>query len=236
MSLTALRGLIDSLRTAIEGLSWHPPRTEWTEYDAVTNYSTDARRDKERLVREFLRESRGGVVWDLGANTGRFARVAAETPADVIAFDADDGATELDYLACRSAHETRILPLVVDLTNPSPAIGWSNSERSSLTGRGPADVVLALALVHHLAIGNNLPLDRIAEFLHAVSRDLIVEFVPREDSQVQRLLASREDVFDDYSRPGFERAFGRYFVSGRVAPVAGSQRTLYLMRRRDIAA
>jgi hypothetical protein len=119
----------------------------------------------------------------------------------------------------------------MDLTNPSPDLGWDHAERSSLLGRGPADVVLALALVHHLAISNNVPFSRLAGFFARAGRWLILEFVPRGDSQVERLLITREDVFPDYTREGFESAFSKEFEIVRTEPIAGSERILYLLRR-----
>ena len=124
---------------------------------------------------------------------------------------------------------TGILPLRLDLTNPSPALGWAHRERLSLEERGPADVLLALAVVHHLAIGHNLPLERVAAFLAKIGRHLVIEFVPKSDSQVQRLLRDREDIFPDYAREGFEAAFQSHFRIERTVPVAESERTLYLM-------
>ena len=97
-------------------------------------------------------------VWDLGANTGVFSQIAAEQGALALAFDIDPAAVEKSYQDLRQRKETRLLPLVMDLTNPSPAIGWQNAERDALSARGPADMVFALALVHHLAISNNVPL------------------------------------------------------------------------------
>jgi hypothetical protein len=129
--------------------------------------------------------------------------------------------------------ETHLLPLVADLTNPSSAIGWAERERISLAGRGPADVVMALALVHHLAIGNNVPLPAIAEYFARLGRALIIEFVPKEDSQVQRLLAAREDIFVNYTQPEFERAFGHWFRIEQAVPIRESQRTLYCMTREE---
>jgi hypothetical protein len=125
-----------------------------------------------------------------------------------------------------------MLPLVMDLTNPSPSLGWSHRERDSLLERGPAETVIALALIHHLAISNNVPLDRLAEFFTAVGRHLIIEFVPKEDSQVRRLLATREDVFPDYTKEGFEAAFGSSFEILARESIPGSERTLYLLRVR----
>jgi hypothetical protein len=120
--------------------------------------------------------------------------------------------------------------LLLDLTNPSPSIGWENQERMSLAERGPADVVMALALIHHLAISNNVPLGRIASFLSRICNWLIIEFVPKCDSQVQRLLATRDDIFTDYTQAAFEREFGEYFVMEDSVIIKGSERVLYLMR------
>jgi hypothetical protein len=92
---------------------------------------------------------------------------------------------------------------------------------------------MALALVHHLAIGNNVPLPRIARFLSRICRTLIVEFVPKTDSQGQRLLATREDVFPDYTQEGFEQAFSTRFATLASALVKDSQRTIYLMEARS---
>ena len=129
----------------------------------------------------------------------------------------------------RAKGETGILPLLLDITNPSPAQGWAHTERLSIADRGPADAVLALALVHHLAIGHNLPLERIARFFARLGRRLVIEFVPKSDSQVQRLLRNRPDIFPEYTREGFERAFARHFEINEATPVAHSERTLYLM-------
>ena len=112
-----------------------------------------------------------------------------------------------NYHHCQAYQVNNMLPLLCDLTNPSPGIGWNNTERSSLVERGPADMVLALALIHHLAISNNVPLADIAGFLARLGEWLIIEFVPKDDSQVQRLLATREDIFDEYNQTAFESVF-----------------------------
>jgi len=120
------------------------------------------------------------------------------------------------------------------LTNPSPGIGWENTERMSLKERGPADAVFALALVHYLAISNNVPFSRIAGFLSDISRWLIIEFIPKTDSQVQRLLATREDIFPDYAQEAFEKEFGKLFNIMDTVQIKDSQRTLYLMQRHEL--
>jgi hypothetical protein len=160
-----------------------------------------------------------------------FSRLAADMGALTLAFDIDPAAVELNYLECRKKNETRLVPLWMDLTNPSPDLGWASRERRSLLRRGPVDLVMALALIHHLAISNNVPLDRLADFFAGLSRWLIIEFVPKPDSQVQRLLATRQDIFPDYSPEGFERAFGRSFTICECIPIPDSERRVYLMQQ-----
>ena len=230
---TAAIGLVHSLRGTVARLSWEPAGTEWAEYTRQHNYSDSAVASKRELVARLLRGTLPRVVWDLGANTGDYSRVAKEMAETVIAFDIDPAAVERNYRAVRASNEQKILPLLADLANPSPALGWAHRERRSLEERGPADALLALALVHHLAIGRNVPLERIAEYFARLGRALVIEFVPKSDSQVQRLLRSREDVFVDYHREGFETAFRRHFRIEAAEPVTGSERTMYAMRRRD---
>lgn len=233
LSRLGLTGIIRSLESGIGKLAWKPGGTQWGDYYQDTNYSAEAFENKKQTVARYLEAARpAGAVWDLGANTGQFSRIAAGAGMRTISFDIDPAAVEKNYLECRRQGEKNILPLLADLTNPSPGIGWRNRERMSLPERGPAGAVLALALVHHLAISNNTPLQDIADFFADIGQALIVEFVPRSDSQVQRLLASREDVFSGYTQPAFESAFGRRFVIEASRPVAGSDRVVYLMRRR----
>lgn len=145
----------------------------------------------------------------------------------------DPAAVEKNYREIRKDNERSIVPLVIDLTNPGPGIGWRNLERASFVERGPADAVMALALVHYLAISNNVPLGMIAEFLASIGKTLVIEFVPKEDSRVRRLLASRDDIFGDYNEHEFERQFSRFFRIERKVSIAESLRSLYLMRRAD---
>jgi hypothetical protein len=232
MSELALLGILDSLRGAVAALRWQPAGTEWADYYTFTNYTDAAFEAKRALVARFLTEAAPRQVLDLGANDGTFSRLASGRGIPTVACDIDPAAVEKNYLRIRQQRETNLLPLVMDLTNPSPALGWACSERASLPQRGPADVVLALALIHHLAIGNNVPLDDIAAFFATLGRRLVIEFVPKQDSQVQVLLASRKDVFDRYHAAGFEAAFGAHFAIREAVPIAGTCRTLYAMIRR----
>lgn len=232
MSRQALLGLIQSLESAIQKLAWRPAGTEWGNYYEITNYSDAAFEHKKEMVAEWAKHFQPGIVWDLGANNGVFSRQAGEAGAYVVSFDIDPAAVEQNYRQVKNAKEKHILPLVLDLTNPSPAIGWHNRERESLGERGPADMVLALAVIHHLAISNNVPLPQLAEFFAGTGRWLVIEFVPKADSQAQKLLQSRVDIFPQYTREGFEQAFeARFDVRERIS-LRDSERTLYLMERR----
>lgn len=230
-SRTAFLGLLDSLRNAVQRLDWSPADTEWFDYyESNNNYSPGAMGEKERLVDEVLARANAAVTWDLGANTGRFSQFAARHGTLVWAWDVDPACVELHYRALRKSGERRILPLLLDLTNPSPAIGWDNAERMSLGERSPADMALALGLIHHLAIANNVPLPRIASFLARTARQALVEFVPKSDSQVEKLLRNREDIFPGYEQQSFEAIFSERFHIQEVHPIPGSERTLYWLR------
>jgi len=225
---TGLRGLVDNLRSAVRKMVWQPKGTEWGDYYGATNYSEVAASDKGRSIDRFIGLVAPKNVWDLGANTGVFSRIASERGIETVAFDMDPAAVEKAYRAVRAAGEENLLPIVMDLTNPSPDLGWNCRERMSLHGRGPADMALALALIHHLCIGNNVPLEMVAAFFRELCQSLLIEFVPKSDSQVQRMLASREDIFDDYTQAGFEDAFLQHFVLRERVTVSESERFLYL--------
>lgn len=232
LSKNAQLALVAGLESAVSGLEWNPVGTTWGDYyEANNNYGDAGLREKERLVTVLTAAGGYASAWDLGGNTGRFSRVVAQGGTRVVCWDIDPGCVEANYRAARRQKETRVLPLLLDLTNPSPALGWANAERDAFLDRGPVDLVLALGLVHHLAIGNNVPLDRVARLLAGAGRTALVEFIPKEDSQVRRMLASREDIFTDYTQDGFERALAGSFRIERREAIPGTVRTLYLARR-----
>jgi hypothetical protein len=231
MKKQALLGLVNSLERTIRKLKWKTKKTEWGDYYEATNYTGAAFEHKQQLVTEWSQRIRPRLVWDLGANTGVFSRLAVGD-GYAAAFDVDPLAVEQGWLQVRKEKEKNILPLVLDLTNPSPALGWDNRERESLGQRGPAGLVLALALIHHLAISNNLPFARIAESFAGLGEWLVIEFVPKDDSQVQRLLRSRKDIFGEYTREAFEAAFRDFFKIVETRQVQDSARWMYLMRKK----
>ena len=235
VSLRSFQGLVDNLRSAVNRLRWNPGGTEWADYYGETNYSDAAFEHKKRVVAGFLERLGPKSAWDVGANTGVFSRLAAESGALTISMDVDPACVEKNYLGCSRDGVEDVLPLLVDLFNPSPAIGWELNERMSILERGPADTVLALAFVHHMVISNNVPLERVAQFFGDLCDHLIIEFVPKSDSQVQWMLATREDIFTDYDRAGFEEAFGARFDFLDSADIESSDRTVYLMSGRQAA-
>ncbi len=234
MSRMAFLGLMDSLESTVRKLTWKPSGTEWGDYytASASHYTTTAFEAKRQVVQEYLERIQPRQVWDLGANTGEFSRLAAAQGIPTVAFDIDPAAVELNYRAVVENRERLLLPLLMDFTNPSPGLGWHNHERDSLFERAPVDALLALALIHHLAIANNVPLPQLAEFFRLLGRWLIIEFVPKEDSQVQILLASRQDIFADYHAAGFEAAFGESFTIHEKRSLPDTGRILYLMEAR----
>jgi len=225
-----LRGLLESLESGIHRLQWKPRQSEWVNYyEGGHKYGAETVKHKKRLVDESLARVKPATVWDLGANTGQFSRLAADRGIPTVAFDKDPGAVERNYLECRTRREAHLLPLIQDLTNPSPGTGWSNQERMSLPDRAPADAILALALIHHLVISNNVPMERLARWLSEICHWLVIEFVPKSDTQVQRLLANREDIFENYRIDYFERVFQRWFRLAVSEKLRNSERRIYLL-------
>jgi hypothetical protein len=229
-SLRAFLGLLDSLESAVRGLKWRPLQTEWADYYDGDSYTRPAFNHKSELVTGFLSEVDPSSVWDLGSNTGQFARLAGDMGIPAIAFDQDPAAVENSYLASVKHDEKHVLPLVLDLSSPSPRIGWANNERMDLSERGPADMLMALALIHHLAIARNVPLGMIAEFFRRLCTWIVIEFVPKSDKKVVLLLSNRTDIFPDYTQDNFESEFSRYFDIKSARRVTDSERTLYLMK------
>jgi len=229
VSKFALNGLMSSLEASVRAMK--PPKvaTEWGEYYEFTNYNDKAFKDKAKLVESYLGllKTKPKTVWDIGANNGEFSEIAAKHGAYVIALDIDAKAVAANYLR-HDKLDNMMLPLVQDVAVPSPGIGWELAERSSLLDRGPADVVFALAVVHHLAIGRNVPLPKIAEMMSKIGKNIIIEFIPKSDSKVKHLLASRKDIFPNYNPESFETAMGSYFKLIKKTQISQSQRWIYL--------
>lgn len=222
----AYAGLLDQLRQWIATLEPRHTRTLWRSYESFPSYTDDERAGKRAFIDSVVRAGRPGMLWDLGCNTGEYAEVALRAGAErVVGFDMDQGA--LDAAFQRAAQGLDLLPLYLDAANPSPDQGWNQHERSGLTARGPADATLALALVHHVAIGRNVPLDMLLDWITALAPTGVVEFVPKSDPMVQRMLAHRDDIFSDYTEEAFTNLLSARARILRSEAVSATGRRLF---------
>ena len=232
LSKNSFVGVIESLHSAIKKQNISLEKTEWGNYYSDTNYSEVAMNDKKTIILNLIEKIKPKNVWDIGGNVGIFSRISSDKEIFTVCFDIDPVAIEKNYLECKEKNEKYLLPLLLDLTNPSPDIGWQNMERDSFLTRGPADLVFALALIHHLAISNNVPFELISEFFSRNCRNLIIEFVPKIDSQVKRLLSSREDIFSEYDYEHFEKEFEKLFIIIEKKEIKDSERIIYYMQNK----
>lgn len=230
---SGLEAILDSLERTIGRLQPPKAHTEWGDYYDHTNYTADAADHKAKLITAFAKPLKARTALDMGGNNGRFSRTLNGLGIDTLCADIDPNAVEANYRFVQKHGETAMLPLLVDTTNPGGALGWHNTEREPVHERLQTDLMMALALVHHLAIGNNLPLEKIANYFAAFAPHLIIEFVPKEDSQVQKLLSTRADIFPNYTKEGFETAFSSYFELVKQKPIPQTKRTLYLYKRKS---
>ena len=224
---------VASLRKLVAGLQWKAAKSEWSDYRTDNSYTDDDTAAKVAAVEKVCAARRRSLVWDLGANDGRFSRIAAASADAVLAVDSDHLTVDHLYRSLRRDGETRILPLVLDLASPSPGLGWRGGERRAFTDRGAPDLVLALAVIHHLAITRNVPFSEFVGWLADLGGELVVEFPTRDDPQVQRLLRNkREGIHDSYDLDPFEAALEhRYIVEQREVLPSGT-RVLYYARPR----
>ncbi|MER7459631.1 class I SAM-dependent methyltransferase [Micromonospora sp. NPDC126480] len=228
LAVATVRGL----QRLVNRLDRPTPASHWIDYQRTCGYTAEDRAVKERFVAAALAAgSTARLALDLGANDGRYARLAARHADYVVAVEQDPAVVDGLYRALRAEGERRVLPLVMDLADPSPGGGWRGVERAAFAERARADVVLALAVVHHLAIGRNVPLLEVVDWLAgfgAPGARLVVEFVHPEDPMARRLLANKpENLFPDYRRDEFERLLGaRCRVVDRLDLPSGT-RTLF---------
>ena len=199
-----LEAFLKSLRSFVAKLKPHRASdTFWRDYELDNSYAEAEARDKLTFVGDFMRRRPDSVVWDLGCNSGAFSEAALENgAARVLGLDADVGALEAAVTRA-DAKQLAFLPLYADFSKPSPNQGWCQNERPGLLARREADVVLALALIHHMVIGNNVPLGDALDWLLSLAPAGVIEFVPKTDPMIQQMLATREDIFIDYTYDDF---------------------------------
>lgn len=211
----------------VQGLKWEPVKSVWADYAFTHSYSEAESERKAAFVREVVHSRFWELTWDLGCNTGVFSRIAAENTRYVVALDADQLAVERLFQALKAEGKKTILPLLNNLADPSPNLGWRGLERKSLANRGKPELVLCLALIHHLVISANIPLGEFVEWLASLGADLVIEFITKEDALVQTLLRNKEDNYSDYNKEYFEECLSKAFDLVRHERLDSGRRILY---------
>ena len=233
LSRLAFGGMLRQLRNWISTL--HPAdtgKTIWGEYAHSHTYSGAEAIAKRRFISNFAAAVKPGTLIDIGCNTGDYSLSALEGGATrVIGFDFDQKAIDIAYSRA-VAEKLDFLPLWLDAANPSPDQGWFQAERRGFAARMPADAVIALAFEHHLAIGRNVPLPQVVDWLVRIAPTGIIEFVPKDDETVRRMLALREDIFPDYSEETFAAALSKLARIEKREIISESGRTLFVYDRR----
>lgn len=228
-----LIGLTHSLRRTITDIKWKSSSRIWEEYGKIRTYQKEDVASKSEYIDKVVQRLKPGMVWDLGANTGEFSLIAASHGSFVVSIDRDPACTELLYHRIAQENGIKgILPLTMDLANPSPGLGWNCAERLSLSERGPADLVLALALIHHLVFSGNVPLNKIADWLARITNHLLVEFVPPSDPMVHQLLKNRVDEHLPYNQKIFQSEFEIFFDFADQVKLQNG-RLLFLYQRKN---
>lgn len=203
LAKSAYQGMLERLRTGIANLAAPENVTVWQDYAENTSYSSEETKSKEAMVARFIKETKPGMVWDIGCNSGRYSKIASDHGTDhVIGLEFDTGALEAAYeMSVRE--KLGFTPLLMNAVNPSPSLGWNERERHSLKDRAKADAIIALAVIHHICIGRNIPLSEAVNWFVDLAPNGLVEFVPKQDPMVQELLSLREDIFPDYTYEAF---------------------------------
>lgn len=234
------KAVAGNLRKLVRGLDVEKRASTWSDYRDTCSYSDDDAAAKRRFVEAALTAERAGLVLDLGANDGEYSLLAAEHADHVVAVDGDEAVVDRLYRRLRAEGRDDVLPLVMDLTDPSGGLGWRNRERAPFVDRVAPDLTLALALVHHLAVGANIPLPQVVAWLTGFAARggrLVVEFVHPDDPMVQRLLADKPPgLFDDYRRDAFEALLAERCTVERTETLPSGTRTLYLVRPASTAS
>jgi len=219
---------VRKMRKFVSRLEWDPPEGVWVAYGERNSYTDDDAKRKDEFVREVATSREWPLVWDIGANNGRYSRIAAEGAKTVLAVDADQGPVELLYRTLRDEGDEKILPLTMNLADPSPGLGWRGLERKSMPERGKPDLVLALAVIHHVAMSANVPVKEFVDWLSSLGCSLVIEFPTREDPMVKKLMAPKRDgLHPDYELGFFERCLGETFEIERSERLESGTRVLY---------
>jgi hypothetical protein len=231
-----LRANIKKVRKAVEATEWDPPKSVWTAYRNENTYEDADNQAKADFIRQVAAQREWKLAWDLGANDGFYSRIIAEQARYVLALDLDPSTVELLYRDLKAEGNEQILPLVMNLTDPSPALGWRGLERKAWTDRGKPELILALALLHHVSITGNVPVRQFVDWLASLESHIVIEFMTREDQMVKRLLAAKRVEHEDYEQGFFERCVRDAFEVERTQELPSGTRILYSLKPRGLVA
>jgi SAM-dependent methyltransferase len=220
---------VERLSRLVRRLEPSPPKSGWSEYRERAHYSAEDLAAKDSFVKRAAASAEPSrLVWDLGCNDGRYSRLVAGEAEYVVAIDADPDVVDRLFEELRAESNQRIHPLCINLADPTPAIGWRNRERKTLEERGRPDLVLCLALVHHLTITHNVPLSEVVNWISSLDARAVVEFPHREDPMVQDLLRRKPpDIHDDYQADNFRRLLEEQFFVESTEALPSGTRTLF---------
>ncbi|MEK6615508.1 MAG: SAM-dependent methyltransferase [Bacteroidota bacterium] len=232
LSKKQLLNIVEHLIDTISSLKLKTNKSHWNKYASENTYSVKAKEAKSKIIFDWLLSVKPKTIFDVGCNTGDYTLQASKLCDYIVAIDSDHQCIESFYNSLSGANTKNILPLIVDLANPTPAIGWANEERKTISQRGKADVLLALAFIHHLRIRNNIPFHLIANYFSEITHHLIIEYIPKDDRMVKEMIAGREDIFADYTQGNFTSAFEKYFLIKKNHSLPDSGRMLFLMTKK----
>lgn len=225
-----LLNILMSLEAAVKSYSLNQRSGVWSEYYEEANQRADYVAQKKQIINDWISKPQLKTAIDVGANEGEFSKLLAEKNIYTISTDFDHYSINKLYQETKRTGNKNIHPLVIDISNPSPAIGMYNEERTSFLNRVKTDIVLALALIHHLAIGKNIPFEDVAKTFGKLGKALIIEFIPKEDEKVQLMLQQKKDIYDWYTLENFLSAFARTYKIVDSSEIGSSKRILYLMQ------
>ena len=230
-SATKLKNLLRSLEETVRSFSLNNPSGVWSGYYNEAFQREDYVVPKKQIVENWISRVNAYSAVDVGANEGEFSELLAAKNIFAISADFDHYSVNRLYNTTKKNNNASILPLVIDFANPSPAIGVNNEERSSFLQRTNTELVLALAVIHHLAIGKNIPFENIAAMFQSLGNWLIIEFVPKEDEKIQLMLQQKKDVYYDYNEEKFLTAFKNFYSVIEKSEIGNSGRSLFLLKR-----
>ena len=228
-----IKANVNGLRKLVSRLNWQRSKSEWSHYAKEHSYTDTDFETKKNFVGAAVDARRCKLAWDLGCNTGTFSRIAARNSDCVVAMDADQLAIEFLYQELKKEGNTSIVPLIGNVADPSPNLGWRGGERKSLPERGKPDLTLCLALIHHIVISANVPLKEFIQWLSIVTRSLVIEFVTKDDPMVKKLLRNKVDNYTDYELPYFEETLNQFFEVARREELTSGSRILYYAHARN---